>query len=180
MEKIKKYAAIFFIVLISAGLYSCGGGKTVRPEVAEAYSLDAAGNRLIAGMFKEFDAAFAELKRSDKITDSDLYDYADTVIDAYDNFDNEFEEYWESLSDNISSAESKTKEKYMDIQFEQLNLSMNLADLSSSRTRYMIEGGSGEAIFEEAVNFVDTVSMLFYGEHIFSDDDLDALADKLE
>lgn len=178
MEKMKKYAAMFLAVLIAVLPCSCGGGKAVRAEVAEAYSLDADGEQLITELFEKFDAAFAELERADEITDSDLYDYADAVYEAYNSFEEEFEGYRQNLSDNIASVEGDTKEQYTDIMLEGIGLSTDMLGLSTSRTKYMIAGGSAEALSEEALNLINNTSYFFYGEYAISDDDLDRLAEK--
>ncbi len=162
MEKIKKYAAALLSVLTATLFCSCGGGTAVRNEVVEAYDIDANGEMLIVELFTKFDGAFTNLAEAEKISSSNLHDYADAIIDVYYDFNQEFENYRKNLKDKLAKEESKGK--YMNIFLEDIGLSIGASSLEASRTNYIRRKETSEALFKNTINFINKVSQFFYGK----------------
>ncbi len=165
MEKIKKYATALLAGLIAALFCSCGGGAAVRNEVVEAYDIDANGEKLITELFTKFDSAFTNLAKAEKISSSNLHDYADAIIDYYYDFNQEFENYRKNVKNKL--AKEELKEKYMNIFIEDIGLSIRASSLDTSRANYIRGKETGEALFKNTIDFINKVSQFFYGKDKF-------------
>ena len=178
MQKIKKIAIILLSVLVMIGICSCNEEKEIRDDIVNAYGLDNYGKNCIIRLFKKIDNEFLKLEKADKITDIDLYNYADAIDDAYSDFSERFESYSENLKDRITEVDGKTKDIYIEILAEESSLTLKSMSLTTGRLDYMSGNESGKILFEETVNFINKASEFFYGKSRLPADAIDELSDK--
>lgn len=177
MMKMKRIVAWILCFCILAVFTACGAKQTLREDVKRAYNIDEEGEKSISDMFKAFDAEFEKLRESDVITDSDLYQYAESISSIYSSFYDAFDEKYAVVLNNFEEEE---KEMVTDIMIADADISMSALRVSDSLLKYLTNDNSGESAFESAVTLVNKCSEFFYGTERFSDEDLDRLAEKFK
>lgn len=175
MMKTKRIVAWILCFSILAVFTACGAKQTLREDVKRVCNIDEEGEKSISDMFKAFDAEFEKLRKSDVITDSDLYQYAESIDSIYSSFSNVFDEKYAVVPNNFEGEE---KETAIDILLARAELSMSALYVSNSMLEYLTNKNSGESAFENAVSLVNECSEFFYGTERISDEDLDQLAEK--
>ena len=162
------------ILLCLAAVFMCAcseeaSGKAIRSDVVDAYDLTAAQQKQVEKLFKDFDAAFNTLKNSSK-TENDFYAYTGKILALHETF--------KESGSLPSTSELLDKETDRD---KREKISLITAEYSSILFAHseilfkQLEGASGEACLEAALNLVYEYSMFFYGEPMYTEADLDAL-----
>ena len=170
--------AIMLIFAVLTGLCSCTNvekPEKIKDEIAKAYELDNAGEKLVSDLFGEFDSAFEKLKKPN-VEDKDLYEYAEAVNTAFSDFNEIFSEKYEpKLQDKMDNASGDDLSAYALISAD---YSFKSLDIIYSKFSFIAgyDGESGERLAEDAFNYVNELSDFFYGVYRITDDDLDALA----
>ena len=155
-----------FVLCLLLLLCSCDAGKDspkVRQELINACDLNEKNIEQIGIMFDLFDTAFENLKKTDSPTEEDFTAYAESVLYAWETFEDEA-----LLSERIS--EKLEKAKADDPESEEVSeLGDFQSDFNSVATSFLICGLSltledkiGESEAEELFEGINSASQFFY------------------
>lgn len=166
--------AVLVLVILCSGCTGKKGGKSILPDIVDAYDISGEKKELVDALFSDLDDAFKKLAENDSLDDDDYYEYACEVQKLLDAFEDKFD--WEPLTKKQNDATSdEEKNKWASIMLEHAGLLIASSDLSLEIFDKMMGGGSGERCLEAAINIVDSYAMLFYGESLITEDDLEKL-----
>ena len=156
-----------FVLCLLLLLCSCDAGKDspkVRQEMINACDLNEKDIEQIGIMFDLFDTAFENLKKTDSPTEEDFTAYAESVLYAWETFEDETF-FSERISEKLEKAKADDPESEEVSELAGALLGLTGVSLILTNYDFMHDVGDkiGEAEAEKIFEAINEASQLFYG-----------------